>query len=149
MHEHRWAKKCNLTLAMGPTCQSNNTMFICHSWSPPHSISGKPGKFQTPSCKTFWDMNYYPVTDGQTDRQTESDAYAKCNLTLLWAYVPLGLPVINITEFCFHLGNSNFNFVASQKIMLSHRDLSRIQKVPAKGLKHGLRWKWPGMSGWQ
>ncbi len=32
-------------------------------------------KFQVPNPITFRDMNYYPVTDGRTDRQTESDAY--------------------------------------------------------------------------
>ncbi len=32
-------------------------------------------KFQIHSYNTFRDMNYYPVTDGRTDGQTESDAY--------------------------------------------------------------------------
>ncbi len=36
-------------------------------------------KFQIHSYNTFGDMNYYPVTDrqtdGRTDRRTESDAY--------------------------------------------------------------------------
>ncbi len=31
--------------------------------------------FQVPNSVTFRDMNYYPVTDGRTDGQTESDAY--------------------------------------------------------------------------
>ncbi len=32
-------------------------------------------KFQIHSYNSFRDMNYYPVTDGQTDGRTESDAY--------------------------------------------------------------------------
>ena len=32
-------------------------------------------KFHVPNSITFRDMDYYPVTDGRTDRQTESDAY--------------------------------------------------------------------------
>ncbi len=31
--------------------------------------------FQVPNSITFQEMNYYPVTDGQIDRRTESDAY--------------------------------------------------------------------------
>ncbi len=36
-------------------------------------------KFYDHRCNTFWDMNYCPVvfvySHGQTDRETESDAY--------------------------------------------------------------------------
>ena len=32
-------------------------------------------KFQVPNSIISRDMNYYPVTDRRTDRQTESDAY--------------------------------------------------------------------------
>ncbi len=32
------------------------------------------GKFQIHSYNTFRDMNYYPVTDGLTDRRTEINA---------------------------------------------------------------------------
>ncbi len=32
-------------------------------------------KFQIPNSIIFQDINYYPVTDRQTDGRTESDAY--------------------------------------------------------------------------
>ncbi len=28
-HDENWLKKCNLTLAIGPTCHISNTFFIC------------------------------------------------------------------------------------------------------------------------
>ena len=77
-------KKCNLTLAMSPTCDSNSPLPI-HL---PNALSHARGaespvmrlvmyynvvKFRIPNYNTFRDMNYCPV--GQTDRRTESDAY--------------------------------------------------------------------------
>ncbi len=55
-------KKCNLTLAMSPTCPQNKPSAYLARF---YYKSEANVQFQTPTYNTFWDMNFY----GRTDRK--------------------------------------------------------------------------------
>ena len=85
------AKKCNLTLAMSPTCHSKSPLPIYYytvqyfSWMHLY-VFYIIAEFQIDSTNTCWNMNYYLVklvksrrTDGQTDAKWRIRAHrAKC-----------------------------------------------------------------------
>ncbi len=101
-----WPYKCNLTLAMGPTCQSKNIMPV--RW---HDFSQECSQYfgfreRSLSLLSFAHEQWLPSFisgNGQTDRQTESNA---CEPSMhRWAQkwsIPHCIPYLHNTHIaCF------------------------------------------------